>query len=80
MSPGAGDDPWTDHDGKACPLRDDAKPSIRFRNGATIPGGFIMASEIKSFWTWTDPPSGYDVVAYSSDRADAPSSSHSAGA
>ena len=80
MLPCESDNPWTDHDGKACPLRDDAKPSIRFRNGATIPGGFIRASEIKSFWTWTDPPSGYDVVAYSSDSPDAPSSSHSAGA
>ena len=36
-------------------------------DGAIISGGFIRASEIKSFWTWTDPPSGYDVVAYSSE-------------
>ena len=67
MLPDANDDNWTKHDGTCCPLRDDAKPFIRFRNGATISGGFIRASEIKSFWTWTDPPSGYDVVAYSSE-------------
>ena len=63
---------WTIHDGKTCPLAADAKPFIRFRNGATILGGFIRASEIKSFWTWTDPPSGYDVVAYLSEVASEP--------
>ena len=68
MLPNEDDDRWTEHDGKACPIGDDAKPFIRFRNGATISGGFIKASEIKSFWTWTDPPSGYDVVAYSSEE------------
>ena len=49
MLPDANDDNWTKHDGTCCPLRDDAKPFIRFRNGATISGGFIRASEIKSF-------------------------------
>jgi hypothetical protein len=70
MLPEVCEDHWTEHDGKVCPLRDDAKPFILFRNGATISSGFIRASEIKSFWTWTDPPSGYDVVAYSSENAD----------
>ena len=65
MLPDMNDAHSTEHDGTCCPLRDDAKPFIRFRNGATISAGFIRASELKSFWTWTDPPSGYDVVAYS---------------
>ena len=72
--PSENEDQWTEHDGKDCPLGDDVQPCIRFRNGSTIPGGFLRASEIKSFWTWTDPPSGYDVVAYLCEGTSEPAS------
>lgn len=58
---------WISHDGQACPVGEDARPAIRFRNGAQLAGGFLRAAELMSFWTWTDPPSGYDVVAYASE-------------
>jgi hypothetical protein len=73
LLPGDDDLRWTSHDGKTCPLSDDARPFVRFRNGAMLAGGFIKASEIKSFWTWTKPPSGYDVVAYLSEDEGEPS-------